>query len=83
MLTRMGRGETPYEIENGDKVVFSASIIPEPTNEGQRYQSEQLLRMQGARLYDDIHVSGHLREEVTTRCWTRSSPSTSFRPTRR
>jgi len=63
MLTRMGRGETPYEIENGDKVVFSASIIPEPTNEGQRYQSEQLLRMQGARLYDDIHVSGHLREE--------------------
>ena len=63
MLTRMGRGETPYEIDDGDKVVFSASIIPEPTNEGQRYQSEQLLRMQGARLYDDIHVSGHLREE--------------------
>ena len=63
MLTRMGRGETPYEIDDGDKVVFSASVIPEPTNEGQRYQSEQLLRMQGARLYDDIHVSGHLREE--------------------
>jgi ribonuclease J len=63
MLTRMGRGETPYEIDDGDKIVFSASVIPEPTNEGQRYQSEQLLRMQGARLYDDIHVSGHLREE--------------------
>ncbi|MFC7199254.1 ribonuclease J [Halospeciosus flavus] len=63
MLTRMGRGETPYEIEEGDKVIFSARVIPEPTNEGQRYQSEQLLRMQGARIYDDIHVSGHLREE--------------------
>ena len=63
MLTRMGRGETPYELENGDKVMFSAGIIPEPTNEGQRYQSEQLLRMQGARIFDDIHVSGHLREE--------------------
>ncbi|MEE6210499.1 RNase J family beta-CASP ribonuclease [Salarchaeum sp. III] len=63
MLTRMGRGETPYDIENGDKVIFSASVIPEPTNEGQRYQSEQLLRMQGARIYDEIHVSGHLREE--------------------
>jgi len=63
MLTRMGRGETPYELEDGDKVLFSAGIIPEPTNEGQRYQSEQLLRMQGARIYDDIHVSGHLREE--------------------
>jgi len=63
MLTRMGRGETPYELESGDKVIFSARVIPEPTNEGQRYQSEQLLRMQGARIYDDIHVSGHLREE--------------------
>ncbi len=63
MLTRMGRGETPYEIEDGDKVVFSARIIPEPTNEGQRYQSERLLKMQGARIYDDIHVSGHLNEE--------------------
>ncbi|WP_128478209.1 ribonuclease J [Halorussus pelagicus] len=63
MLTRMGRGETPYELENGDKVIFSARVIPEPTNEGQRYQSERLLKMQGARIYDDIHVSGHLREE--------------------
>ncbi|QLG26713.1 ribonuclease J [Halorarum halophilum] len=63
MLTRMGRGETPFELDDGDKVIFSARVIPEPTNEGQRYQSEQLLRMQGARIYDDIHVSGHLREE--------------------
>ncbi|WP_338741986.1 ribonuclease J [Haloplanus salilacus] len=63
MLTRMGRGETPYELEDGDKVMFSARVIPEPTNEGQRYQSERLLRMQGARIYDDIHVSGHLRNE--------------------
>ncbi|WP_136718292.1 ribonuclease J [Halorientalis salina] len=63
MLTRMGRGETPYELTNGDKVIFSARVIPEPTNEGQRYQSEKLLGMQGARIYDDVHVSGHLRQE--------------------
>ncbi|RRJ29197.1 ribonuclease J [Halocatena pleomorpha] len=63
MLTRMGRGETPYELSDGDKVVFSARIIPEPTNKGQRYQSERLLNMQGARIYDDVHVSGHLSEE--------------------
>jgi ribonuclease J len=63
MLTRMGRGETPYDLDQGDKVLFSARVIPEPTNEGQRYQSEQLLRMQGARIYDDIHVSGHLSQE--------------------
>jgi ribonuclease J len=63
MLTRMSRGETPYEFDAGDKVIFSARIIPEPTNEGQRYQVEKLLGMQGARVYDDVHVSGHLREE--------------------
>ncbi|PSP81512.1 ribonuclease J [Halobacteriales archaeon QS_1_68_20] len=63
MLTRMARGETPYELERGDKVVFSARVIPEPTNEGQRYQAEKLLGMQGARIYDDIHVSGHLNRE--------------------
>ncbi len=63
MLTRMGRGETPYELENGDKVIFAARVIPEPTNEGQRYQSENLLQMQGARIYDDVHVSGHLCRE--------------------
>jgi ribonuclease J len=63
MLTRMGRGETPYELDDGDKVIFSARVIPEPTNEGQRYQSEKLLGMQGARIYDDIHVSGHLNQE--------------------
>ncbi len=63
MLTRMARGETPYEFGDGDKVIFSASVIPEPTNEGQRYQVETLLRMQGARIYDDVHVSGHLSQE--------------------
>lgn len=63
MLTRMGRGETPYELDDGDKVIFSARVIPEPTNEGQRYQSEQLLGMQGAHIYDDVHVSGHLSQE--------------------
>ncbi|MGM0605028.1 MAG: MBL fold metallo-hydrolase [Halobacteriota archaeon] len=63
LLTRMGRGETPFELDDGDKVLFSAGIIPEPTNEGQRYQSETLLKMQGARIYDDIHVSGHLSRE--------------------
>jgi ribonuclease J len=63
MLTRMGRGETPYELTQGDKVIFSARVIPEPTNEGQRYQSEKLLGMQGARIYDDVHVSGHLCRE--------------------
>ncbi|MXV63342.1 RNase J family beta-CASP ribonuclease [Natronorubrum sp. JWXQ-INN-674] len=63
LLTRMARGETEFELEPGDKVIYSARVIPEPTNEGQRYQAEKLLGMQGARVYSDIHVSGHLCQE--------------------
>ncbi|MCL9816979.1 RNase J family beta-CASP ribonuclease [Natronocalculus amylovorans] len=63
LLTRIGRGETPFELDDGDKVLFSAGVIPEPTNEGNRYRSETLLKMQGARIYDEIHVSGHLCQE--------------------
>ncbi len=60
MLTRIARGETPYEIENGDRVIYSARVIPSPINRGQRFQSEQLLKQQGARIYNEVHVSGHM-----------------------
>ena len=63
LLPGIVRGDTNCDFDTGDKVIFSAGIIPEPTNEGNRYQSERLLKMQGARIYDDIHVSGHLRQE--------------------
>lgn len=43
-----------HEIDNAFKRIM---------NEGQRYQAETLLKMQGARIYDDIHVSGHLSQE--------------------
>ncbi|XGI83338.1 MBL fold metallo-hydrolase [Halorutilales archaeon Cl-col2-1] len=63
MLTRMARDETPYEIEEGDRVLYSARVIPSPINEGQRHQAEKLLKSQGARIYTDIHVSGHMGRE--------------------
>lgn len=63
MLTRMSRSKTPYEFSDGDKVIFAARVIPEPLSVGQRHQVETLLKNQGVRIYDDVHVSGHLREE--------------------
>lgn len=63
MLTRMSRGKTPYEFERGDSVIFSARVIPEPINVGQRHQVANLLRKKGVRIYEDIHVSGHLKKE--------------------
>ena len=63
MLTRVASGATPFEITSGDKVVFSAEVIPTPINEAHRYSLETKLKMNGARIYKDVHVSGHAARE--------------------
>ncbi len=63
ILTRIALGETPYLLGNGDKVLFSANIIPNPMNIGQRYRIEQHIKKVGARVFEDLHVSGHAYRE--------------------
>jgi ribonuclease J len=63
ILSRVANGETEYLVESGDKVVFSAGIIPQPLNISNRYTVETKLKMRGARVYDNIHVSGHACRE--------------------
>lgn len=63
ILTRISNGETPFEIESGDKVIFSANTIPNPMTIANRYALETKLKMKGARLYDNVHVSGHACRE--------------------
>lgn len=59
ILTRLSAGDTPYKLEKGDKVLYSARVIPNPMNFGQRHMQEVLLKMTGARIFDNLHVSGH------------------------
>lgn len=63
ILTRIAHGDTPYRIEKGDKILFSAKVIPNPMNYGQRHLVETLLKMKGARIFDELHVSGHAYRE--------------------
>ncbi|WP_298668923.1 RNase J family beta-CASP ribonuclease [uncultured Methanofollis sp.] len=63
ILTRIAQGDTPYKVEKGDKILFSAKVIPNPMNYGQRHLVETLLKMKGARIFDDLHVSGHAYRE--------------------
>jgi len=63
ILTRIATGDTPFLISKGDKVVFSANVIPNPMNYGQRYMVEAHLRLAGARIFEDLHVSGHAYRE--------------------
>ncbi len=63
ILTRLVFGDTPYMLEKGDKILFSAKVIPNPMNRGQRYMVEARLGMAGARVFEDLHVSGHAYRE--------------------
>lgn len=63
VLGRIANGETPFKIETGDRVIFSANVIPNPMTQANRYSLETKLKMKGARIYDNVHVSGHAYRE--------------------
>ncbi len=63
ILTRIATGDTPYQLTQGDKVLFSANIIQNPMNIGQRHLIEARMRLVGARVFEDLHVSGHAYRE--------------------
>ncbi|MCD1293886.1 ribonuclease J [Methanocella sp. CWC-04] len=63
ILGRVASGETDYKLECGDKIIFSANVIPNRLNEANRYSLETKLKMRGARIYDNVHVSGHAFRE--------------------
>ncbi|MHC1625052.1 MAG: RNase J family beta-CASP ribonuclease [Methermicoccaceae archaeon] len=63
VLTKIANKETNYRVEPGDKVIFSANKIPNPMTIANRYALETKLKMQGARIYEDIHASGHASKE--------------------
>ncbi|MFQ5975720.1 MAG: MBL fold metallo-hydrolase RNA specificity domain-containing protein, partial [Candidatus Hydrothermarchaeales archaeon] len=63
MLSRMANRAFDYTFERGDQVIFSADVIPNPMNVANRYALETKLRIQGAHLIKDLHVSGHASRE--------------------
>jgi ribonuclease J len=63
ILTRMAMKELPFEFEQGDIVIFSCRTIPAAINIANRGVLEDRLSRKGARLFKDIHVSGHASRE--------------------
>jgi ribonuclease J len=63
VLTRIADKKTPFQFEKNDTIIFSAKTIPNPINVASRYALETKLRMAGARLILDLHVSGHASRE--------------------
>jgi ribonuclease J len=59
VMSRIADGRLTPEVRKGDEVIFSASVIPNPINQSNRAILETKLEAQGAKIYRDIHVSGH------------------------
>ena len=58
-LSKMVRGDLPFEFDSEDHVIFSCKVIPSEINMENREVLEQSLKDLHVRIFKDIHVSGH------------------------
>ncbi|MBP1945505.1 RNase J family beta-CASP ribonuclease [Methanobacterium petrolearium] len=63
LLPRIASGRTQFNVAQGDNIVISAPIIPNPTNVANRNVMERRLKDSGARIFTNAHVSGHAGRE--------------------
>jgi ribonuclease J len=63
LLPRIANNKTNFQVKRGDNVLISAPIIPSPMNIANRNVMERRLKTSGARIYPNIHVSGHAGRE--------------------
>jgi ribonuclease J len=63
VLSRMVKQELPFDFHTEDHIVFSCSVIPNPSNIANRELMEADLKKQRVRIFKDIHTSGHASKE--------------------
>jgi len=63
VLSRMARQEHAFKFGKDDQVIFSSDVVPVPINMANRSELQRLLKNQGVRIFDGVHVSGHAKRE--------------------
>lgn len=63
VLTKIVNDEIALKVAPQDFVIFSCSVIPTPMIQANRKVLEQKLHRKKARIFKDIHVSGHASRE--------------------
>lgn len=63
ILDRLSRHQLPFKITKEDNIIFSSSVIPTEVNREQFLAMEVRLKKSKPRMFRDVHVSGHGREE--------------------
>lgn len=59
ILDRISRHQLPLKINESDHIIFSSKTIPTPETEMSKEQLLGRLKKTRARIFDNIHVSGH------------------------
>lgn len=63
IMDRLSRKKLPFEFRQEDNIIFSSKTIPTPINIANRENLDKRLKKTGARLFDNVHVSGHAGRE--------------------
>jgi len=63
IMDRLSRKKLPFQFKPSDSIIFSSKTIPVPANIANRDQLDKRLKKTGARLFDNVHVSGHAGRE--------------------
>ncbi len=59
IMERISRGKLPFEFRKDDVIIFSSKTIPAPANIQNKGMMDKRLKKTGARIFDEVHVSGH------------------------
>jgi len=62
-LSKIVNDDVPLQIQPNDFVIFACGVIPTPTIQGNRKILEHKIHHKKARIFKDIHVSGHASRE--------------------
>lgn len=63
VLSLISKKQFPFRIKEDDIIIFSCKTIPTPVNEANREILEKRLRSDKARIFKEIHASGHAAKE--------------------
>ncbi len=63
ILERISRSQLPFRIMKDDNIIFSSSVIPTEINKENFATMEERLKKHNARIFRDVHVSGHAGRE--------------------
>lgn len=65
ILERLSRNQLPFRINKEDNIIFSSSVIPTANgiNQSNFAKMESRLKKHKARIFRDVHVSGHAGRE--------------------